>query len=138
MGFLDNLFDNKDSKDDKDKKKKNSNNNNPLANAFSNFGKPKQSFGGQGHSLGGNKPGDVIPIVLNETGPLGIRIEKKSNNSQSAIVNDVVAGSQAERAGLLRGDILCFSGSNGQEEIMYDMFLQLAQSNQRPIRTLQQ
>ena len=45
----------------------------------------------------------------------------------------VVEGSQAEAAGLKRGDIVCFAGSNGQEEIMYDMFLQLAKSNQRPL-----
>jgi hypothetical protein len=52
----------------------------------------------------------------------------------TAIVNEVVPGSQAEAAGLKRGDILCFAGSNGQEEMMYDMFLEIAQSGQRPIR----
>jgi hypothetical protein len=49
-------------------------------------------------------------------------------------VNEVVVGSQAEAAGLKRGDILCFPLSNGQEEMMYDMFLELARSEQRPIR----
>jgi hypothetical protein len=47
----------------------------------------------------------------------------------------VVPGSQAEAAGLKRGDILCFAGSNGQEEMMYDMFLDMARSGQRPFGT---
>ena len=132
MGFLDNVF----GGDDKSKKKKNegSNNNNPLANALQNFNNKTKSFQGQGQSLGGSKPGDVIPITLANPGPLGVRVERKSNTNASAIVNEVVPGGQAETAGLKRGDILCFAGSNGQEEIMYDMFLQLAKSNQRPIR----
>ena len=46
----------------------------------------------------------------------------------------VVEGSQAEAAGLKVGDILCFSGSDGKEEIMYDMFLELVKSEQRPLR----
>lgn len=45
----------------------------------------------------------------------------------------VVEGSQAEAAGLKRGDILCFAGSEGKSEIPYDDFLQMARSNQRPI-----
>ncbi len=46
-----------------------------------------------------------------------------------------MTGSQSEAAGLKRGDILCFAGSNGQEEMMYDMFLELAHSGQRPLGT---
>jgi hypothetical protein len=45
----------------------------------------------------------------------------------------VVKGGQAEAAGIQRGDILCYAGSNGEEEIMYDQFLALAASDQRPL-----
>ena len=61
------------------------------------------------------------------------KIEKRPNSDGTAIVAMVVPGSQAERAGLQRGDILCFAGSNGDVEIMYDMFVELAASNQRPL-----
>ena len=134
MGFLDNVFGG-DDKSKKNKSEKNSNNNNnPLANALQSFNTKTKSFQGHGQSLGGSKPGEVIPITLPNPGPLGVRVERKSNTNASAIVNEVVAGGQAQAAGLKRGDILCFAGSNGQEEIMYEMFLQLAKSNQRPIR----
>ncbi|KAL7579865.1 hypothetical protein ACA910_004876 [Epithemia clementina (nom. ined.)] len=88
-------------------------------------------FQGQGKSLGGSKPGKVIEVELGEPGSLGIKVEKRPMGS--AIVADVVPGSQAERAGLERGDILCFQGSNGQEEITYDLFLSLAKADQRPL-----
>ena len=130
MGFLDNVFgDNNNQKNDKKKK-----DSNPLANALGRFQNKPSTFQGAGQSLGGSKPGQVISIVLPNAGPLGVRIEKKSNSSASAIVNQVVEGSQAEAAGLQRGDILCFAGSNGQEEIEYDLFLQLVKSGERPIR----
>jgi PUB domain len=45
----------------------------------------------------------------------------------------VVPGSQADGAGLQRGDIICFAGSNGQEEMMYNMFIEIAGSNHRPL-----
>ena len=45
----------------------------------------------------------------------------------------VVPGSQADREGVQRGDIICYAGTNGEEEIMYDVFIQLAASNQRPL-----
>lgn len=45
----------------------------------------------------------------------------------------VVAGSQAERAGLQRGDIICLAGTEGEEEIMYKMFIDMAASPQRPL-----
>jgi hypothetical protein len=146
MGFLDNIFGGDEDKDDKSKNKKNSSSNNnnnnkanPLVKALSNMTNPlgnKKSFQGQGQSLGGNKPGQVIAITLEHPGPLGLKVEKKSNSTASAIVNDVVVGSQAEAVGIKRGDILCYAGSNGQEEIMYDMFLELVQSQQRPLREL--
>ena len=129
MGFLDNIFNNDD-------KKKPKPNNNPLANLrknIENMGKPN-TFHGQGQSLGGAKPGEVMEIVLPNPGPLGVRVEKRSNNSASAIVNQVVPGSQAEASGLQRGDVICFAGSRGQNEISYDMFLQIAKSPERPIR----
>ncbi len=131
MGLLDNIFN-----DDKKKPpSNNNNNNNPLANIRKNIekiGKPKMK--GPGYSLGGSKPGQVFEIVLPNHGPLGIRVEQRSNNSASAIVNMVVQGSQADLAGLKRGDVLCFAGSNGQNEMPYSMFLEMAKSKQRPLR----
>ncbi|EEC47490.1 predicted protein [Phaeodactylum tricornutum CCAP 1055/1] len=103
---------------------------NPLASLG--LGGPK-TFGGKGQSLGGNLPGEIISIELSEHGPLGLQVEKRSNTQKTAIVAMVVEGSQAEKAGLQRGDILCFQGSEGMEEILYDMFLELAKSNQRPL-----
>jgi len=133
MGFLDNLFN-----DDK-KSGSGSNNNNPLANIRKNIeqlGKKSGGGGmkGPGQSLGGRKHGDVIQVIITEPGPLGVKVERKTNNSKSAIVNMVVEGSQAEAAGLQRGDVLCFAGSDGQEEMPYSMFLEIAKSKQRPIR----
>lgn len=137
MGFLDNIFNNEDGKKSGGGGSSNSNNN-PLANIRKNMeqlGKPKAPrMRGPGQSLGGAKPGDVLEIVLPHPGPLGVRIEKRSNNSESAIVNMVVPGSQAEAAGLLRGDVLCFAGSGGQNDIPYNMFLDIAKSTDRPIR----
>lgn len=124
MGFLDNLFNGDDSK-----KKKNASSN-PLTNMFGN----QQSFHGAGQSLGGSKPGTVISIALTEPGPLGVRVERRPNSEGTAIVHSIVEGGQSDRAGLKRGDILCFAGTNGQDEIMYDMFLEMAKSTQRPIR----
>ena len=99
--------------------------------SFSLPGQNNNKFQGQGQSLGGSKPGKVIEVELGEPGPLGVRVEKRPKGS--AIVAEVVPGSQAERAGLERGDIMCFQGSNGQEEITYDLFLTLAKSDQRPL-----
>ncbi|KAG7343429.1 PUB domain containing protein [Nitzschia inconspicua] len=140
MGFLDGVFGGDNKPNNKKGDDNNNNNkkkdNNPLANAFArvaNAGGGPKSFQGQGKSLGGSKPGEVITVTLSQPGPLGVRVERKSNTNASAIVNEVIPGSQAEAAGLQRGDILCFAGTNGQDEIMYDMFLQLAQSGQRPL-----
>ena len=61
-------------------------------------------------------------------------MERRQNSAGTAIVNQVVPGGQAEAAGMKRGDVLCYAGSNGQDEMMYDMFLELAKSEQRPLR----
>ena len=99
----------------------NNNNNNPLAGLFG--GNTTTSFSGTGQSLGGNvKPGIVISITLSEAGPLGVKIERSSTNT--AIVSMVVPDTQADAAGIQRGDILCFAETNGTEEIDYDMFLE--------------
>lgn len=93
----------------------------------------RRNFSGQGQSLGGSIPGKVIPVVLSESGPLGIQVEKRPNSEGTAIIARVVEGTQAERAGLQRGDILCYGGSNGQSEIMYSYFIEMAKSDQRPM-----
>jgi len=111
----------------------NNNNNNPFSSFFNNVtGGGTSSFSGSGYSLGGKLPGQIVPIELSEAGPLGIKVEKRPQGG-TAIVSLVVPDSQAERAGLQRGDILCFAGTEGREEIQYQEFLTLAQSNQRPL-----
>mmetsp|Transcript_28064 Transcript_28064/g.39445 ORF Transcript_28064/g.39445 Transcript_28064/m.39445 type:complete len:430 (+) Transcript_28064:138-1427(+) len=110
---------------------------NPFAkidNPFANLGKKKVNYGG-GQSLGGSSTlGKVISISLNEPGPLGMKIEKRPNNEGSAIVSMVVDGGQAHVAGLQRGDILCHAGTDGQHEIMYNQFIAMASSDQRPLQ----
>eukprot|EP00522_Entomoneis_paludosa_P012955 CAMPEP_0172445542 /NCGR_PEP_ID=MMETSP1065-20121228/5355_1 /TAXON_ID=265537 /ORGANISM="Amphiprora paludosa, Strain CCMP125" /LENGTH=402 /DNA_ID=CAMNT_0013196415 /DNA_START=13 /DNA_END=1221 /DNA_ORIENTATION=+ len=95
------------------------------------FSLPGQKFQGEGKSLGGGKPGKVIEIELPEPGSLGIKVEKRPNGT--AIVASVLEGSQAEKAGMIRGDIVCFQGSGGQEEVPYALFLELAKAQQRPV-----
>lgn len=63
-------------------------------------------------------------------------MEKRPNTEGTAIVNEIVPGSQAEEAGLKRGDILCFGGSSGQAEMHYDIFLEMARSDERPLGKL--
>jgi hypothetical protein len=45
-----------------------------------------------------------------------------------------VPKSQAESAGLRRGDIVCHPGSNGEQEMRYDQFVSMAKSALRPLR----
>jgi len=106
------------------------NNKNRNNNPFANFGGPR-TFGGQGQSLGGSQPGKVFSVTLEYPGTLGMKIEKRPNSAGSAIVAMVVPGGQAEIAGLLRGDILCWHGK--EEEISYDEFIQMASSDVRPL-----
>jgi hypothetical protein len=100
-------------------------------NLLAGFRGGSTKFSGPGQSLGGTLPGKVIAVELTEAGSLGIKLEKRPNGS--CVVALVIPNSQADRFGLERGDILCFAGSNGAEEIQYDMFLQLAASDQRPV-----
>jgi hypothetical protein len=46
----------------------------------------------------------------------------------------VVPNGQADQAGIRRGDVLCFSGSHGQEEILYEQFIAMAASDMRPLQ----
>lgn len=100
---------------------------------FKNDKKTKGIRGG-GQSLGGDKPGIVIPVSLESPGPLGMEVEKRKNAQKTAIIAKVMHGSQAELAGLKRGDIVCHPQSNGTEEIMYDQFIAAAKSGRRPLR----
>jgi hypothetical protein len=128
MSFLDNFK-------GKDKKKKNENPLKNVKNPFAQVGKAmtgqNRKFAGQGESLGGSRPGKLLHMTIPEDGPVGVQVEKRPN--KSAIVSLVVAGSQAEKAGIQRGDILCYANTNGEEEISYDGFLQLAASKERPL-----
>ncbi|CAB9530589.1 expressed unknown protein [Seminavis robusta] len=129
MSFFGNLF-----QGDDDKKKSGGGGNKSGGgpkNPFANMGQKK--FQGSGKSLGGTGPGKIIHIELKDSGTLGLRIEKRANGQGTSIVSMVVPGSQADVAGLMRGDILCFAGSEGKSEIMYDDFLAMATSGQRPV-----
>eukprot|EP00814_Leptocylindrus_danicus_P013334 CAMPEP_0116036456 /NCGR_PEP_ID=MMETSP0321-20121206/21221_1 /TAXON_ID=163516 /ORGANISM="Leptocylindrus danicus var. danicus, Strain B650" /LENGTH=398 /DNA_ID=CAMNT_0003513977 /DNA_START=36 /DNA_END=1232 /DNA_ORIENTATION=+ len=97
-----------------------------------NFKNPfERKFKGSGSTLGGSKPGTLVKITFSEPGSLGLKVEKTA--SKGTIVSSVVPGGQAEKAGLRRGDVLCFGGSEG-EEVMFDHFLILAkEESQRPL-----
>ena len=71
MNFFDKLIGGDKKKDDKNDKKK------PVKNPFANVGKAFQgnkTFEGAGNSLGGSKPGKLIPMELAEPGPLGVKV----------------------------------------------------------------
>ena len=119
------------------------NNNNVFANAGKNindaFGKidlfnnNKQKAASKGGArLGGTLPGIVISISLSEQGPLGLEVEKRKNSDKTTIISRVIPDSQAQRAGLQRGDIVCYPG--GEEEYAYNQFVSLAKSGKRPLR----
>ncbi|KAL3811669.1 hypothetical protein ACHAXA_002763 [Cyclostephanos tholiformis] len=97
------------------------------------FSKATSSRGG-GQSLGGSKPGVVLPMCFDQPGPLGLEVEKSKSFRASAIIAGVVPKSHAERVGLKRGDIVCHPKSNGEREIPYDQFVSMAKSTMRPLR----
>lgn len=90
-------------------------------------------YRGGGKSLGGSKPGKLIHVSLPNPGQIGVKVEKSSNGRGYAIISQVVPGSQAADANLQRGDIVCHAGSEGEEEIMYDQFIQMSASSRRPL-----
>lgn len=97
------------------------------------FKKKTSTFSGAGQSLGGSLPGKIIEICLVEKGPLGVRVEKRRDNKTGCIVSEVVPNTQASRANLQRGDIICYANSQGTAEMEFEMFLELAKSNLRPL-----
>lgn len=107
---------------------------NPFANIGGGrgHGRGSTNYGG-GHALGGSAPGRVVTITLPEPGSLGVKVEKRPNSKGTAIVSEVLPNGQAERAGLQRGDIICYPGSDGTREVLYNDFLGLASSGGRPI-----
>mmetsp|Transcript_4144 Transcript_4144/g.11405 ORF Transcript_4144/g.11405 Transcript_4144/m.11405 type:complete len:422 (-) Transcript_4144:1264-2529(-) len=110
-----------------------------FRNPFANFGGGRsqgrggKNYRGGGQALGGSAPGRVISISLPNPGSLGMKVEKRPNGQGTAIVSEVFPNSQAESAGIQRGDILCSPGSNGAEEILYNEFLSVAASDHRPL-----
>ena len=88
---------------------------------------------GGGKSLGGVKPGTILPnITISEPGPIGVKLENTSDN-HSAIIAAVSQSSVAERVGLKRGDVICYTDCNGEREYKYQDFLKLVKSNTRPL-----
>lgn len=66
--------------------------------------------------------------------PKCTQVEKRRNSEATAIISRIVPNSQAEKAGLKRGDIVCHPRSNGEQEIRYDQFLAMAKSGRRPLK----
>ena len=99
---------------------------------FNNNIKQKSCGRGGGARLGGALPGRIIPISLDEQGPLGIEVEKRKNSEKTTVVSRVVPDSQAHRAGIQRGDIVCYPGQD--DEYQYEQFVSLAKSGKRPLR----
>ena len=91
----------------------------------------KNKMKGPGVSLGGSKPGRVISVSIPNPGPLGAGVENTKDGK--AIISLVTPGSQAEKAGLQRGDAICFADSNGSDEIQYKLFLQMVRADDRPL-----
>lgn len=87
---------------------------------------------GAGKTLGGTKSGTLKSISISEQGPIGVQLENTS--AGSAIIGKVIPGGVAEAAGLLRGDIICYPNTNGNDEIKYKEFLEMIKSNTRPLQ----
>ena len=87
-----------------------------------------------GQSLGGARPGVVLSICLDQPGPLGLDIEKSKSNKGFAVIAKCMPKSQAEQAGLRRGDIVCYPGTNGEQEVPYEKFVATARSGTRPMK----
>jgi hypothetical protein len=104
--------------------------NSAIQKQMDKLNKPKASSSG-GQSLGGSKPGSIYSISLSQPGSLGLEIEKRRDALQSAIVASVLPNSQADSAGLKRGDILC---KPDESEYSYNEFLKLAKSGVRPLQ----
>ena len=94
--------------------------------------KPSGRTTGGGQSLGGSKPGTVHSIEFTEPGPLGMRVDKRQSDG-TTIISEIVPDSQASRLNLQIGDVVCFANSNGQADVPYKVFLELAKGNERPL-----
>jgi len=94
------------------------------------LGQGKKTFGGGGQALGGSRPGEILTICFDEGGPLGMKIEE--NHEGGAVVSAVHSGGMAERVGLQRGDIICWSESEG-EECPFNEFMDVVSGGVRPL-----
>ena len=101
-----------------------------AASVLRKLGKSSSSFKGGGQALGGSRPGDIITVCFEGEGSLGMKIEQ--NHEGGAVIASVNEGTMAERNGLMRGDIICWNDSNG-EECPFEEFMSVAQSGERPL-----
>lgn len=76
----------------------------------------------------------TLICVCHENLLCSIQVEKRRNHENTTIIAAVVPNSQADKARLKRGDIVCHPRSNGETEVQYDQFLQAAKSGKRPLR----
>mmetsp|Transcript_23400 Transcript_23400/g.34812 ORF Transcript_23400/g.34812 Transcript_23400/m.34812 type:complete len:410 (+) Transcript_23400:158-1387(+) len=104
-----------------------------IQKATSNNNSKDNKNRGGGKSLGGSKPGKVIPnLCIEQPGPIGVKLENTAQNH--AIVASVSPGGLAESIGLQRGDVICYPGTDGTDEIGYKDFLKMVKSNDyRPL-----
>jgi pyruvate/2-oxoglutarate dehydrogenase complex dihydrolipoamide acyltransferase (E2) component len=86
-------------------------------------------FKGAGSTLGGSRPGTLTTVSFLNPGPLKCTIEK--NETGGAVVSALQPG-QAQDAGVLRGDIVCWAESGGKE-VSYEEFMAIVQSGERPL-----
>lgn len=139
-GFLKRFQKGKGDKKDSNKNTppKNNNNPNPLQQ-FQNIFQPNKqqqnetnsnNYRGGGVALGtANKlpPGSkIVEIELKqslETAEETVGIFVEQNEKNSAIVSKVIRNSAGDKAGFIRGDVICFPGSDGMEEMHYDQFI---------------
>ncbi|KAL7479882.1 hypothetical protein ACHAW6_005622 [Cyclotella cf. meneghiniana] len=78
------------------------------------------------------KQSRLISFSLCHRGTLGLEVEQRQDASLSAAVARVVPNSQADVAGVKKGDLLCHADT--EKEYSYHEFLKLAKSGIRPLR----
>ncbi|GMH54319.1 hypothetical protein TL16_g01645 [Triparma laevis f. inornata] len=99
-------------------------------NAFKGMSIGKSKFKGSGSALGGSRPGKVFSVIFVESGPLGMTIEKTEYGG--AVVSKVEPSGPANEAGITRGDVVCWSGTEGEEAPFLE-FMAIVKEGSRPL-----
>ncbi|GMH48721.1 hypothetical protein TrVE_jg14512 [Triparma verrucosa] len=100
-------------------------------NSFKGLSIGKSSkFKGSGSALGGSRPGKVFSVIFPTAGPLGMTIEKTEYGG--AVVSKVEPSGPSHEAGIQRGDVVCWSGTGG-EEAPFAEFMAIVKEGERPL-----